>query len=840
MTILHRPDAAERNRFSLDRKNFNSDIAKISSRRRGAALNSAIRNNAQGYIDVLAVEASSGEFESWPRLVDFILKTYAEVGLEQLQQQLFGQNGSTEFKPAPIGEIGSYISNTNIIAESTGVGELLMELAISVLPKKLGSSKAIRRELFDAYFRAGEFEKARDLLARSKDLPREVRAAIECNLANPLNNRDGHDWVEQLGAVIFPDESDDFSYIEEHESPIARRLVIRSETPSISKNGETTVAFHLYGDYKSELADLELSIEHLRREFGEHAFALVFLTTFSNDVRDKIRATYADQSFVSLIETGIAGLEERSSAQFCCFLRAGMIVSRLTISQMSRVAIEGDTCKLAIGAAVVADERGILRVGEKRDHGFEGVLVCPSELLVACGGFINSNRYFVDEFLSRIRAIEPKMVVENSRFRVADFRPWVPISPGEQLRESSEYRAFRSSFERFHRHAQVEDLRNRAEIKRSIAVPANFQDASVHAGDFDVVIAGDWRKYGGPQKSMIEEIRALTSAGKRVAILHLEASRFMDKHLLNLNDEIQGMINRREVSEVFYHQPASAKLVILRYPPILQIVSDEPTKLEMKRLWVLANQAPSELDGLDIRYRVPDCNANALRNFTENVSWVPQGPQVRDAIEPYLQSDDIKPFNIPGIVDLEEWKTHVPRLSFAEKPIVGRHSRDNEMKWPENPAVLEELYPTDGLFDVRLMGGSRTALNILGRKKAPDGWTDYPKDHLPVKDFLAQLEFYVFYQNSNAIEAFGRAILEAIASNLVVILPEHYKRVFGEAALYASPWEVRSLIKKFSASPELYVEQQEKALAVLKRQFTYEAYVKKIESELEVIGDELR
>ena len=76
MTILHRPEVAERNRFSLDSKSFDADIARISSRRRGAALNSAIRNNAQGYIDVLAAEASNGEYDTWLSLVDFILKAY--------------------------------------------------------------------------------------------------------------------------------------------------------------------------------------------------------------------------------------------------------------------------------------------------------------------------------------------------------------------------------------------------------------------------------------------------------------------------------------------------------------------------------------------------------------------------------------------------------------------------------------------------------------------------------------------------------------------------------------------------------------------------------------------
>ncbi len=50
--------------------------------------------------------------------------------------------------------------------------------------------------------------------------------------------------------------------------------------------------------------------------------------------------------------------------------------------------------------------------------------------------------------------------------------------------------------------------------------------------------------------------------------------------------------------------------------------------------------------------------------------------------------------------------------------------------------------------------------------------------HYLSRHFSARWTFYVFYQNSVAVEAFGRSILEAIASRLVVILPHHYEAVF--------------------------------------------------------------
>src|SRR5699024_4300236 len=101
---------------------------------------------------------------------------------------------------------------------------------------------------------------------------------------------------------------------------------------------------------------------------------------------------------------------------------------------------------------------------------------------------------------------------------------------------------------------------------------------------------------------------------------------------------------------------------------------------------------------------------------------------------------------------------------------------------------------------------------------------------LPVPTFLRSLDFFVFYQNSIAVEAFGRAILEAIASNLVVILPRHYEPVFGEAALYCDPKDVLATISNLRNDWNKYVEQQELAASVLEQRFSHNAFVRRIRS----------
>lgn len=152
------------------------------------------------------------------------------------------------------------------------------------------------------------------------------------------------------------------------------------------------------------------------------------------------------------------------------------------------------------------------------------------------------------------------------------------------------------------------------------------------------------------------------------------------------------------------------------------------------------------------------------------------------------------------------------------------------MKWPADKDVLTEIYPVDGTYDIRVMGGNSTPLKVLGTKDMPAAWLTYKKDALPVPEFLYALDYFVFYQHPLAVEAFGRVILEALASGVVVILPKHFERVFGAAALYADVNDVQDLIKHLHTDFCLYKAQLEKSWTVLNERFSYSSYRQKIET----------
>src|SRR5699024_3140628 len=281
---------------------------------------------------------------------------------------------------------------------------------------------------------------------------------------------------------------------------------------------------------------------------------------------------------------------------------------------------------------------------------------------------------------------------------------------------------------------------------------------------------------------MLQEIRALRSQNLRIGILDLEAARFMyRRQRLPLTKHIQDLINSGVVDEVLYDEDVHIRLLVLRYPPILQFFKREESTLRIQRMLIVANQAPAERDGTDIRYLVGDVEEAATRSFGISPTWVPQGPQIRDVLSYYLEAPKLADFDMPGILEPSEW--WLDRLWYRSLiPVVGRHSRDNAMKWPADKSVLKKVYRTDGQYDVRIMGGANAALAVLDEPVYPSPWTVYKTDELSVRKFLYSLDFFVYYQHKNAIEAFGRAILEAIAAGLVVILPPHFEHVFMEAA----------------------------------------------------------
>jgi len=360
---------------------------------------------------------------------------------------------------------------------------------------------------------------------------------------------------------------------------------------------------------------------------------------------------------------------------------------------------------------------------------------------------------------------------------------------------------------------------------RTFSAPSRYLVDPPDEQTFDVVFVGDWRAFGGPQKSMIEEIRSLREAGASVAVAHMESFRFMTSlRMPSLCEPVRSLERRGEVSFVTLDDAIDTDLVILRYPPILQFPPHTQARWTIQRLWIVANQAPSEIDGSDVRYLPKDCDLNAREIFGVQPEWVPQSDNLRSILEDDLPPHAFTPFNNPGIIRADEWFTH--HVPDPRGPIrIGRYSRDNLIKFPTDPEDLLGAYPSGSRFSVRMMGAHNTITSVLkDYQPIPDNWSLYAADELPVQEFLKSIDFFVYFDNPMANEAFGRSLLEAIASGVVVIAEPRHESTFAAAALYCRPAEVKDLVTTMAHSPAAYRAQVRTAQEVVDERFSPEAF----------------
>jgi hypothetical protein len=94
--------------------------------------------------------------------------------------------------------------------------------------------------------------------------------------------------------------------------------------------------------------------------------------------------------------------------------------------------------------------------------------------------------------------------------------------------------------------------------------------------------------------------------------------------------------------------------------------------------------------------------------------------------------------------------------------------------------------------------------------------------------FLRGLDAWAFFHHPRWIEAFGRNVLEAMASGLPAVLPGQFRELFGEGALYAEPVAAADLLHQLRDDPEWRHAQGERARAVVAERFSAARHVERL------------
>lgn len=323
--------------------------------------------------------------------------------------------------------------------------------------------------------------------------------------------------------------------------------------------------------------------------------------------------------------------------------------------------------------------------------------------------------------------------------------------------------------------------------------------------DVDVIQLSDFRLPGGTTSSIAEEVRAQSAAGLSTALVHVAGA--VTNYPLGWSAHIRRILDLPGVRLCTPHTRLRAKVLVIRHPTVLLTTRISLERIEADHVVLVANHAAIDAAGIQ-HYDMAATDTKARAVFGKAPIWSPIGPVVRGTMLEQTRDIPLRDTDWFNIFDFPE--AFEQRTGFVEeRPVIGRHSRPQRGKWPDNGEDILAAYPESPEYAVRILGGAQIAQRLLGH--VPKNWEVIPFGGEDPTKFLRRIDFWVYMHHPDLKEAFGRAAMESLAAGCVAIMPPYMEELFGEAALYAEPHDVRALVDEYGADKEKFLTQSRRA-----------------------------
>lgn len=333
--------------------------------------------------------------------------------------------------------------------------------------------------------------------------------------------------------------------------------------------------------------------------------------------------------------------------------------------------------------------------------------------------------------------------------------------------------------------------------RRSFPTPRKFAHDTgvpVEQPDVQVVLAGDFRGDAPTAVPLYDEVVTLLEHGLRVGIMQFELGGRPEANVRPLSPEFRRLIDDGTVTHVLQTEPARTDLLLFHDPAVLQLPPTEPQALEAGRVAILAHQGGADSVSGAL-WSAQDVTRAARDLFGKEPLWVPADDAVRAelaaATDLQVHDSDVVAPVVPRL-----WSTGRPRTR-SGPPKVGFASFEGADLWPATKEELLGAYPEDETVDVRLLGFDH-ARDILGRR--PADWLVYRNGDVSQREHLLQLDVVPCFPD-DSVRRPPAFLTRALAGGSIVIVPERFRPVLGDAAVYAKPADVLELVERLEHDP---------------------------------------
>ncbi|MCW5715053.1 MAG: hypothetical protein KIT43_11120 [Bauldia sp.] len=307
--------------------------------------------------------------------------------------------------------------------------------------------------------------------------------------------------------------------------------------------------------------------------------------------------------------------------------------------------------------------------------------------------------------------------------------------------------------------------------------------------EYDVAIIADMTVPGEPAFRIAREVESFSSAGHSVALVHLRSSTSRPR----IAPDVQGCVGAGMADPVQPVRGVSAGRAILHGPHLIESPPARLKGLRTPEITVVAD-------------RIASYDASALDGWLRRVApviWAPATRRIREALSA----------GHPGLVVMDEdWPLPpaAPADRALDRPIPRRlviGQIGGEGAWPGSFEEMQALFPTDGAYDVRLLGRLPAEL-----ARPAYGWRQIDFDQMSVAQFIRRLDALLYYPANPEIP------LDAVAAWFLaqgrpVLMDPVLRHRYGAGPVYTAALDAVEALRRYVLDPVIQAAARKTALA---------------------------